>query len=212
MRLEIKSYIAAGIVTLLVSAGAPQARAGSESYDPLSEVSILHDPEVPILGDQKADLTIVEYFDYQCPVCRRFHPELSKIVRDDGHVRLVLKVWPVFGDDSVYAARLALAAGYQSKFAAAHEALFSIKERLSEDNVNGALAQAGVDVERAKRDLATNQRSIDAVLARNQEQALALGFQGTPAFIVGHFRVPGALDPDDFKRAMAEARSVEKNK
>jgi protein-disulfide isomerase len=83
---------------------------------------------------------------------------------------------------------------------------------LSEANVQSALAQAGIDVDRARRDLAANQKAIDALLARNHEQAVALGFQGTPAFIIGHFRVPGALDAANFKKAIADARAAAKRK
>lgn len=99
-----------------------------------------------------------------------------------------------------------------SSEAQAHEALISVKEKLSEENVQTTLAQAGIDVDRAQRDLATNQKEIAAILARNHEQATTLGFEGTPAFIIGHFRVPGALDEANFKRAIADARAAEKLK
>ncbi|MFX6015239.1 DsbA family protein, partial [Acinetobacter baumannii] len=80
---------------------------------------------------------------------------------------------------------------YQGKFPEAHEALISLREKLSEEKIDSTLAAAGIDVARAKSDLAANQRAIDAILARNHQQALAFGFQGTPAFIIGHFRIPG---------------------
>ena len=72
--------------------------------------------------------------------------------------------------------------------------------------------KAGIDVDRAKRDLATHQKDIDALLARNHEQAIALQFQGTPAFIIGKFRVPGALDEKNFKLAIADSRAAAKKK
>jgi protein-disulfide isomerase len=93
----------------------------------LSRESILRDPDIPVLGNQKGDITIVEYFDYRFPYCKKVNPELQKVVSDDGHVRLVFKDWPIFGDVSIYAARLALAAKYQNKYAEAHEALIAVK-------------------------------------------------------------------------------------
>jgi protein-disulfide isomerase len=210
MKPRKESAIAACLIALIASASTLQAHAEPQGPAALSEASIFRDPDLPALGDLQGDITIVEYFDYQCPFCKTFHPELSKIVRDDGHIRLVVKAWPVFGDVSVYAAKLALAAGYQNKFAEAHEALISVNEKLSEDSAQNALAQAGIDVERAKRDLVTNQRAINAVLERNEAQASALEFPGTPGFIVGHLRVPGALDPENFKQAIADARAAEK--
>jgi protein-disulfide isomerase len=212
MKMKLMPIVAAALVFAAAAVLQPQARAEPARTDALSENSILRDPDIPVLGNAKGDITIVEYFDYRCPYCKKVNPELMKVVQEDGKVRLVFKDWPVFGDASVYAAKLALAAKYQNKYPEAHEALISMKEKLSEATVHSSLAQAGIDVERAKSDLAANQKSIDATLARNHQQAVALSFQGTPAFIIGHFRVPGALDAKTFKQAIAEARAAAKRK
>lgn len=205
---RLTAIFSAALSLMAATALVPQTHAQNANPDPLSENSILRDPNVPPLGNEKGDITIVEYFDYQCPYCRKVNPDLTKIVHDDGHIRLVFKDWPIFGDASVYASRLALASKYQNKFAEAHEALISLREKLSEEKVDNALTTAGIDLERAKGDLATNQRYIDSILARNHAQAVALGFQGTPAFIIGHFRVPGAPNAAAFKQAIAEARAA----
>lgn len=213
MKIKLMPFVAA-ILTFAaaVTLHLPVANAQSANEDPLSSESILRDPSIPTEGNPKGDITIVEYFDYRCPYCKKANPVLQQVVQDDGHVRLVFKDWPVFGDVSIYAARLGLAAKYQNKYAQAHEALISVKENLSEENVQTTLAQAGIDLDRAQHDLAANQKEIDAILARNHEQATALGFEGTPAFIIGHFRVPGALDEVNFKKAIADARAAAKLK
>lgn len=203
--------IAASIAMLLLLTAAVlpiQARAEDDDTDILSEARILHDPAIPAVGNAEGDITIVEYFDYQCPYCRKISPELAKVVRDDGHVRLVFKDWPIFGGASIYAARLTLAARYQDKFAEAHEALISLHDKLSEAKVDAALSGAGIDLARAKADLAAKRTDIDAVLARNHEQATGLGFRGTPAFIIGHFRIPGVPNAQAFKQAIADARAA----
>jgi protein-disulfide isomerase len=202
------SILAVALGFMAVVALPHQLFAESANADPLSENSVLRDPNAPVIGNEKGDITIVEYFDYQCPYCKKVNPELTKIVREDGHIRLVFKDWPIFGDVSVYAARLALASQYQNKFAEAHEALISLPEKLTEEKVHATLVAAGIDLERAKNDLAAHQSTIDAVLARNHEQAVAFGFQGTPAFVIGHFRVPGALSAAGFKQAIADARAA----
>ncbi|MGJ4896230.1 MULTISPECIES: DsbA family protein [unclassified Bradyrhizobium] len=197
------------MLLLLTAAILPiQSRAEDDDTDILSEARILHDPAIPAVGNAEGDITIVEYFDYQCPYCRKISPELAKVVRDDGHVRLVFKDWPIFGGASIYAARLTLAARYQDKFAEAHEALISLNEKLSEAKVDAALSGAGIDLARAKADLAAKHADIDAVLARNHEQATGLGFRGTPAFIIGHFRIPGVPNAQAFKQAIADARAA----
>jgi protein-disulfide isomerase len=203
MMTRLTTLFATALVLLAVAAPLSPLRAETAAPDPLSESSILRDPDIPTLGNEKGDITIVEYFDYQCPYCRKVNPELTKIVRDDGHIRLVFKDWPIFGEASVYATRLALASKYQGKFPEAHEALISLRERLSEDKVDGALPM---------RDPPPTPGALDAILARNHQQALAFGFQGTPAFIIGHFRIPGAPNTEAFKQAIADARAAERKK
>ena len=115
----------------------------------------------------------------------------------------------IFGGVSVDAARIALAAKYQGKFAEAHEALFTARAPLTQAVIPELLSKAGVDPNRAAVDLASNRDTIDGVLARNQTQAAAFGFLGTPAFIVGTFRVNGGLDAAGFKQVITEARAAQ---
>jgi protein-disulfide isomerase len=201
--------LAAAIAGGIALAPAPRALAQDDSL--LSRDSVLRDPDIPALGNPKGNISIVEYFDYQCPFCRKVAPELMGVVRDDGQVRFVLKDWPVLGGVSVYAAKLVLAAKYQDKYEAAHFALISSTVKLSEASVNDLLQKAGVDVERAKNDVEANKASLDALLARNDGQAKAFGFRGTPGFIIGTFRVPGILKAPEFKQAIADARKIAKS-
>src|ERR1700722_2855420 len=178
------------------------------SDDVLSRDAVLRDPDIPGLGNPQGDITIVEYFDYQCPYCKKTAPELAQVVAEDGKVKLVLKDWPIFGPASTYAARMTLAAKYQDKYEAAHDALIAAKTKLTEAAVDDLLGKAGVDVTRAAADRDTHAAEIDALLARNAAQARAFGFQGTPGFIIGTFRVPGALNTAGFKRAISDARKA----
>jgi protein-disulfide isomerase len=174
----------------------------------LTEALVLRDPEIPVAGNPNGDITIVEYFDYQCPYCRKVEPELRQVVQDDGKVRLVLKDWPILGPVSVVAARMALASRYQDKFIQAHDAMIGVNSKLTEPRIRELLAGAGIDVDRLNRDLDANAKAIDAILARNNDQATAFGFNGTPAFIVGKFRVPGVLTMAQFDQAIADARKA----
>ena len=185
--------------------------AQSESADAFRE-SVLRDPDVPSIGNPQGDITIVEYFDYQCPYCKKVAPELIKLAREDDKLRIVMKDWPIFGGASQYAARMVLAAKYQNKYHEAHAALIGASTKLSEDVVQKLLGEAGIDVDRASRDLETHKPAIEALLVRNNEQAEAFGFQGTPAFIIGTFRVPGVLNEAGFKQAIADARAAARKK
>jgi protein-disulfide isomerase len=194
--------MAAG-VTLLGGTAAAQ-----EEEKVLTEAAVLRDPEIPVAGNAKGDISIVEWFDYQCPYCRKIEPELRQVAQEDGKLRLIWKDWPILGDVSKVAARMALAAKYQDKFQGAHQAMMGLTTKLTESRIQEVLAGAGIDIDRLNRDLAANATSIDGILARNNAQAEAFGFQGTPSFIVGKFRVPGILTKEQFAQAIADARKA----
>jgi protein-disulfide isomerase len=207
--------ISAGVLMagLAPVAAAAQSNADQSNDDNvLNEAAVLRDPDIPVAGNPDGDITIVEWFDYQCPYCRKLEPELQQAIRHDGKVRLVLKDWPILGPASVYASRLALAAKFQGKFVEAHAALIGLDVKLTEPGARDRLAQAGIDVDHAIRDLDTNQEAIAAILKRNDAQAKAFGYRGTPAFIVGKFRVPGVLTGEQFGKVIADARKAARSK
>jgi len=180
----------------------------AEGEEVLTEALVLRDPDIPVAGNASGNISIVEYFDYQCPYCRKVEPELRQVVHEDGKVRLVWKDWPILGPMSVTAARMALASKYQDKFIEAHDALIAINAKLTEPKIREALAGGGVDIDRLDRDLASNESAITTTLARSNDQATAFEFRGTPAFIVGKFRVPGVLTMAQFTQVIADARKA----
>jgi protein-disulfide isomerase len=208
-RREALRVLGLGAVMLGLDVAPGSALGQSDASDNvLTESAVLRDPDIPVAGNADGDITIVEYFDFNCPYCRKVEPELRQVVQDDGKVKLVYKDWPVLGPVSVVAARMALAVKYQDKYVAAHDALMGSASRLTEPRIRELLAGAGIDVDRAAKDLETNAKAIDAILARNNDQATAFGFKGTPSFIIGKFRVPGALTMAQFDQAIADARKA----
>ncbi|PSJ59023.1 disulfide bond formation protein DsbA [Mesorhizobium soli] len=183
----------------------PQAYAKD---DGLSTEMILNDPADPKAGNAKGDVTIVYFFDYNCPYCKRTVAPLDKVVRADGKVRLVYKDWPILSTASIYGARLALAAHYQSKYHEAHHALMSIPGgKVSEDRMRKAVAAAGVDMARLERDMKAKEGDITELMRRHGAQADALGLAGTPVFLIGPFLVASALDEAGFKQVISDARA-----
>jgi protein-disulfide isomerase len=207
-RREALGVLGAGAAMLGMEIAPRSALAQKDSDTVLTEALVLRDPDIPVAGNAGGDITIVEYFDYQCPYCRKIEPELRQVVQDDGKVRLVLKDWPILGPVSVIAARMALASKFQDKFVQAHDALIGVNSKLTEPRIPELLAGAGIDIDRLNRDLAANAEAIDAILARNNDQATAFGFKGTPSFIVGKFRVPGVLTMAQFEQVIADARKA----
>ncbi|PZA11383.1 DsbA family protein [Rhodopseudomonas palustris] len=189
-------------VPLVKYFGAPKAWAEGVDVD-----AILRDPDAPEAGNPKGDVTIVAYFDYNCPYCKKAEPDLEKVVRSDGKIRLVYKDWPILTEASVYGAQMALGAKYQGKYQAAHDAMMAIPGRgISKDQMRDAVAASGVDMTKLQSDLAAHGDAITALLRRTLSQADAMGLQGTPVYLIGPYKVAAALDADAFKKVVAQAR------
>ena len=139
------------------------------------------------MGNPKGDVTIVEYFDYQCPYCKKTVPELAQLAKEDGNIRLVLKDWPIFGDVSVAAAELALASKYQNKYAEAHAILIGATSKLTETNIPICLRRP-VSMSRWQRPTwKPIKKSIEDLLARNQRPSRGLRISGHAGLHRRHF-------------------------
>ncbi|POR52442.1 protein-disulfide isomerase [Bosea psychrotolerans] len=169
--------------------------------------AILNDPEAPTAGNPKGDVTIVAFLDYNCPFCKKSAPDLDRIVKTDGKIRLVYKDWPILTEASVYGAQLAIAAHYQAQYDAVHHALMGIPGmRISKETMLEAVKASGVDMVRLQADLGARADAITALLRRNLAQADSIGLQGTPAYLVGPFRT-STLDYAGFKQIVTDARA-----
>jgi protein-disulfide isomerase len=162
----------------------------------------------PGVGAAQGEVTVVEYFDYDCPVCRHLEPELRKLLANDPKVRVVRKDWPVFGEASDYAAYCSLAAAREGRHQAAHDALIASHIDLdSKENVQTALQAAGFDVRKLNADIQSHAKEYSDVLARNRRETAALGLQGTPGLIVGSQLVLWGIDYRGLERLVAQART-----
>jgi protein-disulfide isomerase len=157
-------------------------------------------------GAANADVTIVEYFDYNCPFCRELAPELQSLVAQDHKVAIVYKDWPIFGGVSVYAAKAALAAAWQGKYLVAHETLINGPRLTQHDQVDAELKGAGIDMAQLTKDRTNHAAEIDALLNRSVAEAHALGIRGTPGILVGRQVLPGTVNLAGLKLLVANAR------
>lgn len=169
---------------------------------------VLNDPDAPVLGNPAGDVTVIEYFDYQCPYCKANHPMLTREVERDGNIRLLLKDWPIFGAASVHATQLVLGAQAQGQYQAAQSALMATEGRLSEAQVDSTLTGAGIDIAAARAAHDADAARWSALLDRNAAQAGAFGFMGTPSYIVGMTLFPGVIDEKTLREAVAAARAA----
>ena len=165
-------------------------------------------PASPVGGNPDGDVTVAEFFDYRCGVCRRVHPIVGKLVSSDGKIRRVYVEWPILGPDSVFAARAALAARNQGKekYFRFHDLMMETRGRLDRGTVLSLAERAGLDRKRLQRDLGAPE--IAKIIERNYAIANALGLNGTPSFVIGKKVLRGARDLTTMRRIVAEAREA----
>lgn len=170
-------------------------------------MSLLSDRRSPAAAAGAADLTVVVFTDYQCPVCRRTDPAFRQAVVRDGNLRIVYKDWPIFGERSERAAEVALAADRQGLYVPVHQALMRAPA-LDEAALRRTIEAAGGDWRRLEADRVRHAPTIARDLAANAEAAFGLGLEGTPGYLVGPYLIEGALTEDEFRRAFAQARAA----
>lgn len=167
---------------------------------------IENNPDTPVGGNAKGNVTVVEFFDYRCGVCKRVHPIVAALMKGDGKIRRVYKEWPILGPESVFAARAALASRRQGKYLAFHNALMAAP-KVDRNSVLAIAESIGLDRGRLVRDM--KDPKIAASLQRNYRLAEALKLNGTPSFVIGDELLRGGRDLASMRRLVALARKRE---
>ncbi|SFO68243.1 Protein-disulfide isomerase [Mesorhizobium sp. NFR06] len=167
---------------------------------------IFRDGQSPVGGNPQGDVTMVEFFDYNCPYCRQVAPTIEQAMAEDPKLRIVYKEFPILGPDSVFAAKAALAAARQGKYLEFHKALYGSRTRVTEAAVLKIASETGIDVPRMQNDM--QRPEIQALIERNTELAQALRITGTPGFVVGDQIFPGATDLATMKKLIEQARNA----
>ncbi|HXG78563.1 MAG TPA: DsbA family protein [Methyloceanibacter sp.] len=172
-----------------------QAQQAEQQEKVISEnaEAIFRSPLAYSAGNPDGDVTVVEFFDYNCGYCRRALPDVVKLVESDDKVKLVLKELPIFGEESEGAAKVALAAGKQGKYFEMHQKLFSEPGKASKEKGLKIAQELGLDIPQLEKDM--QDPSIQQALDEARELAQKLGLQGTPLYLIGDRSIPGA--PDD---------------
>jgi len=197
------ALLGAAIVAVAVSAFAQTP--SSISLD--AQKRIIGAPGVPVFGATSPEVVVIEYFDFNCPFCRKLAPSFRSLLKADPKVAVVYKDWPIFGGVSVYAARCAFAAQWQGQYGKAHEALITAPRLSQNGQVDEALQRAGIDISRIHRDLIQHGAEIESLLTRNSDEARALGLRGTPGILVGRQTVSNVADLADLQAAVSNARA-----
>lgn len=170
-----------------------------------NQQALTRNPADPVAGNPQGDVTVVEFFDYQCGYCKAVQADTQRLIKDDPKLRFVLKELPILGPASVVASKAALASKAQGKYLEFHNALMAQRGQLDEDVILRLAKSVGLDTDRLKKDMES--RDVLSVIAANQALAEQLGIHGTPGFVFGTELVPGAIKLDDMKRLVAATRA-----
>ncbi|MFT7107183.1 MAG: protein-disulfide isomerase [Yoonia sp.] len=163
-----------------------------------------NDPNAPFMGDADAGTVVVEFFDYNCPYCKRAANDVKALLAADSDVRVVYREWPILGEGSVLAARAALAARAQGKYEEMHWALMDLQGRAEEASILWAARSVGLDIDQLIVDMESDEVTAHIEVSRGIAQSL--GFTGTPAFVIGDALVPGAVPLAELQSLVAQAR------
>jgi protein-disulfide isomerase len=165
---------------------------------------LFRSPHDHVAGNPEGDVTIVEFFDYNCGWCKKGFSEVVSLIEKDKNLRVVLKEFPIFGGDSDYAARAAVAARNQGKYWELHSALFSHEGKVTKEFVDEAAKAAGLDLAKLKTDM--DSQEVTDIIGANQALAQSLAINGTPAFIIDTHVTPGYLPAPDLLAAVQQVR------
>lgn len=170
---------------------------------------LFNDSKDPFIGNAKGDVKIVEFFDYNCGYCKKANPTVRKLIEDDKNVKLVYKEFPILAESSRTASKYALAALKQKKYAEFHNAVMEFKGQLSDEKLLELAGQVGLDKDRLKKD--AESADIAAQINADQDLGREIGAKGTPTFVIGEKVVPGAIELEDLKAIIADARKEKKS-
>ena len=197
---EVMQQILAEMIKKRVPTGAPTAAAPPPAPDKSALIksnaqALFNSPHQVTLGNPQGDVTVVEFFDYNCGFCKRALADTIALLKDDSKLKIVLKELPILGSASVEAAQVSIAARMQDpsgeKYLAFHQKLLSDSAQASKASALSAARDAGLDMSRLETDMASDE--VKATLEESTKLARALGINGTPSYVIGESLTVGAV-------------------
>jgi protein-disulfide isomerase len=212
-RAEVRAYLLDHPEVLMEAIGVLENRRADEqaSADAALLVenreAIFQDAASWVGGNPDGDITIVEFLDYKCGYCKQAHPEVMKLLGDDGNIRYVVKEFPILGDQSLLAARFAIAVlrvSGDEAYEQVHDEMMRFRGEISEASLRSLADRLSLDTDQVMA--AMSDPDVDAVIAANHQLAQRLGINGTPGFILGDQLVRGYVSYDAMAQVIAEGR------
>lgn len=213
-RAEIRDYLLENPEVLMEAIGVleqreSQAQVANDQQLLADNADALYNDGVSwVGGNPDGDITIVEFMDYRCGYCQRAHPEVEELLARDGNIRLIVKEFPILGDDSVAASRFAIAtkmvAG-DDAYKSVHDALMGLRGSVTADALRGLAEDAGLDGDAIIA--AMSNPEITGIIAANRALGQSLAINGTPSFVFGDQLVRGYVPLDGMEQIVASLRA-----
>lgn len=212
-RAEIRSYLVENPEVLVEAMEVLQSRqeqaAGMQDEQLVitHQAALTQDPASWVGGNPDGDVTIVEFMDYRCSYCRKAHTEIEELVKSDGNIRFILKEYPILGEDSVQAARFAVAVLQlhgNDAYKQAHDALIMMRGQPDAPTLTRLATDIGLEAQPILDRM--NAAEVTEVLAANQALGQQMQINGTPTFIVDGVMLRGYVPLDGMRQIVAEER------
>ena len=168
--------------------------------------AIFNDPGQVVLGNPDGDVTLVEFFDYNCGYCRSALPDMAALLAEDPNLRIVLKEFPILSNESIDAARVAVLVGKADvDYWTFHETLFTSRSQVDKQVALAAASDLGLSPVALELDMGTD--AVAKTIQTSYEIARALNITGTPTYIIGNEIIPGAIGIDELRTRIANMRA-----
>ena len=203
-RFVLASGAALGVVPAL-----PTFAQSAQRANPMPEElrqALERDPTSPVLGNPQGNITLTEFFDYNCPFCKKMVGTIQQLISTDPQLRVTYREWPVFGPGSDFAARASLASLQQRKYWQFHAGLMSMRDRAEEGSVMRVARQVGLDEAKLRKDMQSE--NVETHIRNSADLAQHMGLIGTPTFICGDEAAFGELSRDDLRELIARGREA----
>jgi protein-disulfide isomerase len=172
------------------------------------EAIIFNSTRQVTLGNLQGDVTMVEFFDYNCGYCKRAVTDMLDMMKSDPKLRVVLKEFPVLGEGSTQAAQVAVAVRMQDKtgkkYLDFHQKMFASRGAIDKARAVAVAKEIGLDMSRLEKDMASDE--VKQTLAESFKVAEAMGLNGTPSYIVGNDVLIGAVGLDALRDKVNKSR------
>ncbi len=214
---RVRAYLLENPEVIMEALGVLQERQRAAEAENLRQAigahraELLNDPASPVGGNPAGDVTVVEFFDYNCGYCKKALADVQTLMKSDPKLRVVLKDFPVLGPDSVEASRVALAVKNQlqsPKLFDYHVKVMETRGRVNGERALAVAKEMGADLARLQRDMEAAE--VKTALATNVELGDKLGLTGTPAFVIGEEVISGAVGLEPLRKIVAATRQCGK--